>query len=814
MGKVVRLKYVFVKDVQRKKAQNGLTDQRSRWVNGVIPYYIAEGFNQKQQGVIWDAMDDFSSQTCIKFQPLSIIQHELMHVVGFFHEQSKSDRNDFVDINENNLDPEDFQRNFLDWSAAEVMAFGFPYDFGSIMHYSTIAFSKDGFSWTIRPKKEWTQYETVMGQRNSLNQIDIGKINAMYNCPERGGAKPNQPPPPTSAPTQPTKLFSSSSPIGRPDDGGDDQTTTVRPSPRPCENIVNLQGLSCTRCYTVSGPLTTWNDQCLPATSVRQSDNPSPEATDRQCRKVKKDTDLHALHVVGKRLVTMEGGLSMEKVVTMLFWSSSRTTTMNSLEKIFYVSLFVIGSWCYCHADDAVPPASRMMAKKWFEGDIMGIDPIVIAANKKKKGAKNGVVDENQRWKNGKIPYTMAEGFTLKQQGQLIDAMDDFSLQTCIKFVPLSDEQDYVQFETYPESESLGGCGGSPIGRMHGPQRLILSTANGGECFIKGVIQHELMHAVGFYHEQSRTDRDDYVDINMANLDHETFLRNFQSYSALEVTAFGFPYDFESIMHYPKNAFAKDESGWTIKPKPQYKQYEETMGQRVGLSQTDIGKINAMYKCPNKPIAKQKQPPTTTEPTTAPLTTTEAPVVETEAVTTSTTTTTTKKAVQTTFAPDDSEDVTTTTKKRRTTTTPIEVTEAPAAADPADDTDLTTPTTEKPKRTSRRRPLLLVAKAVKKGDPANGWPTYLQEEPGRTCEDELVGHQVCRTCTTTAADGRTSWKNLCQVVLVNGGDSGPKALTGIRTDEQCVDSVRGSQTCKQCTWMEDSQSRWSNNCSG
>ncbi|OWA55680.1 hypothetical protein BV898_20068, partial [Hypsibius exemplaris] len=54
----------------RKKARNGLTDQRSRWVNGVIPYYIAEGFNLKQQGIIWDAMDDFSSQTCIKFQPL------------------------------------------------------------------------------------------------------------------------------------------------------------------------------------------------------------------------------------------------------------------------------------------------------------------------------------------------------------------------------------------------------------------------------------------------------------------------------------------------------------------------------------------------------------------------------------------------------------------------------------------------------------------------------------------------------------------------------------------------------------------------
>lgn len=78
-----------------------------------------------------------------------------------------------------------------------------------------------------------------------------------------------------------------------------------------------------------------------------------------------------------------------------------------------------------------------------------------------------------------------------------------------------------------------------------------------------GAIQHELLHVLGLLHEQSRPDRDDYVQIVWSNIEPK-FVQNFMKADEATAETFGLPYDFDSLMHYPANAFARSRHNVTI----------------------------------------------------------------------------------------------------------------------------------------------------------------------------------------------------------------------------------------------------------
>ena len=180
---------------------------------------------------------------------------------------------------------------------------------------------------------------------------------------------------------------------------------------------------------------------------------------------------------------------------------------------------------------------------------------------------------------------------------------------TCLRFVPY-DEKLHNDFVTVIGSGS--GCYSSVGRRGIGEQFLNLQPSSALEvgCFRLYTIVHEFIHAVGFYHMQSATERDEYVKIDFAKIRPGTE-NNFNTYGFDVITNYGVEYDYGSCMHYSSTAFSIDGSQTIIPLKPLNGQ---TMGQRLRMSEKDIARLNAAY-CVGwveSTTTEEPKPPTTT----------------------------------------------------------------------------------------------------------------------------------------------------------------------------------------------------------
>lgn len=224
----------------------------------------------------------------------------------------------------------------------------------------------------------------------------------------------------------------------------------------------------------------------------------------------------------------------------------------------------------------ATKPAS-VKPKNW-QDDMRGALP---------KTTKNGLIDESYRWPNGNVAYEIADTYSAEQRAVVEAAMQEYSDLTtgCITFSPRTSESDYVSFVNYDS-----GCW-SYVGRIGGSQELNYPQW----CLDEhGPTMHEMYHALGFFHEQSRTDRDDYVTIVWDNIDPEYWYA-FDKYDADYISPFGQPYDYGSAMHYDAYAFSINGEPSIVPTDP-----NAEIGQRLKLSDIDIAKLLAMYNCPGK----------------------------------------------------------------------------------------------------------------------------------------------------------------------------------------------------------------------
>ncbi|XP_073328283.1 high choriolytic enzyme 1-like [Pagrus major] len=177
------------------------------------------------------------------------------------------------------------------------------------------------------------------------------------------------------------------------------------------------------------------------------------------------------------------------------------------------------------------------------------------------------------------VPYIVSRVYSPREVAIIDRGLQSFQDFSCIRFVRRSSQREFLNIQ------SLNGCY-SFIGRLGYGQDLSLSRSG---CVYHHLVQHEVLHALGFHHEQKRSDRDQYIRVQLENvtpgLEH-----NFDKINTLNQ---GTPYDYSSVMHYHQYAFSKNNQPTLVAIPDSSVEF----GLASEMSQMDIIRLNKLYNC-------------------------------------------------------------------------------------------------------------------------------------------------------------------------------------------------------------------------
>lgn len=227
---------------------------------------------------------------------------------------------------------------------------------------------------------------------------------------------------------------------------------------------------------------------------------------------------------------------------------------------------------------------SQMPALSIVEGDILQSPRV-----------RRAMVHNSDLWPGGIVPYTTAAAqatFTPSSplawpvaRKRLALSMAAFQMLT------------FVENATHPQL-SITAAGPhcyAHVGRpTPGTVHILNLNVNSSTCWEVRTVIHELGHAVGLYHEQSRPDRNTYLDVHSVTP---------QSPLYRTLDRRNLPYDFASVMHYPLPSIdATLTAAGTARVAAQNMRH--TIGYAGGLSPLDVRGLEALYG--------SSSPPTTT----------------------------------------------------------------------------------------------------------------------------------------------------------------------------------------------------------
>ncbi len=229
---------------------------------------------------------------------------------------------------------------------------------------------------------------------------------------------------------------------------------------------------------------------------------------------------------------------------------------------IYITSVVLLGGKALAHGDIIISDAHEVL-----ESQQTG-KPLILAPS--------------DLWTKGRIPYEIESSIPEVQLREIKSSLLAFNYSTNIEFIERDNQEDYIVFTAADDH-----CY-SYVGKRGGEQPVFL-----GPGCKSPQITHELMHVLGFHHEQARLDRDKHIQVLWENIDEE-FHPQFRKLPWYSEKLSGLPFDYSSIMLYPPTAFSIDGQSYTM-----IKTSGESYTPGQDLSALDQKRINILYPSVN-----------------------------------------------------------------------------------------------------------------------------------------------------------------------------------------------------------------------
>ncbi|BHF73901.1 Bone morphoproteintic protein 1 [Sparganum proliferum] len=230
----------------------------------------------------------------------------------------------------------------------------------------------------------------------------------------------------------------------------------------------------------------------------------------------------------------------------------------------------------------ALSSSSSSSSKGLYSASVSEGEPL-------RRGRRAALSLQRALWPSGIVPYEIRSIFSSSSVATIMKGMRAWENISCVTFVQREPHHHtYIIFTIL----RCGCCSHVGLKCTGSPQAISIAPS----CESVGEVMHQLGHVLGFYHEQSRPDRDDFVEILSDNILPGAW-NEFAKRPSTYIDSLGEPYDYESIMHLKNNEFTKPGKNESIRPLeccPPPK-----IGQRVKISEGDIRQVNKLYKCPS-----------------------------------------------------------------------------------------------------------------------------------------------------------------------------------------------------------------------